>query len=333
MRIYDDILALIGHTPLVRLRTGIPANGPVAAVKLEFYSPTGSLKDRLALHAIRKALADGDLKPGDTVIDNTSGNTGSAVAMVASVLGLRSILVTPEKTSREKTDLMKSFGAEVIVTPTEAAHDDPEGCYMVARELARKHGYFDIDQYNSQDNVEAHYLTTGPEIWEDTSGKITHFVAGIGTGGTFSGAARFLKERNPAVQAIAVDPEGSVFADYIRDKKLVEGHLYKVEGIGSDVITEALHPDLVDEVITVSDRESFQRARKIACTEGISGGGSSGAVAVAMERLAARLDSTAVIVGIFADAGIRYLSKCYNDSWMHEHGFLPPAKPEGAATK
>jgi cystathionine beta-synthase len=322
MRVYDGILDLIGRTPLVRLRTGIP-DGVLAAVKLEFQNPTGSVKDRMAYHIVRKAINAGTLKAGDTIIDNTSGNTGSSLAMVASVFGLKAILVAPDKTSQEKIDLIKSFGAEVIVTPAEAGHHDPTGCYMVARQLAKKHGYFDVDQYDSQDNVEAHYLSTGPEIWEDTGGGITHFVAGIGTGGTFSGTARFLKERNPRVKGIAVDPEGSIFAAYIRDRREIEGHTYKVEGIGSDVITKALHPELADEVITVSDKDSFTRARLIAKTEGISGGGSAGSVACAMEQVAQSAEKGAVIVGIFADAGIRYLSKCYNDDWMRKQGYLP----------
>jgi len=322
MHAYDNILELVGHVPMVRLRTGIPENGPQAFVKLEFLNPTGSVKDRMVLYVVRKAMDEGIVKPGDTIIDNTSGNTGVAMGMVASVLGLKAIVVTPEKTSKEKVDLIRSYGVQVIVTPTEATHEDPAGCYMVARRLAREHGYFDLDQYNSQVNVEAHYITTGPEIWDDTEGRITHFVCGIGTGGTFSGAARFLKEKNPSLKAIAVDPVGSVFTEFIRDKKVVEGTAYKVEGIGSDVITEALHPHLVDEVITVSDEDTFKRARLVALKEGICAGGSSGSVAVAMERVAAGLGPEAVIVGIFADAGIRYLSKCYNDEWMRAQGYV-----------
>jgi cysteine synthase len=323
MKIQENILDLIGRTPMVRLRKGIPTPGPTAAVKLEFFNPTGSVKDRMAYYIIKLAIDRGELKPGDTVVDNTSGNTGSALAMVATQFGLNAVVTTPEKTSKEKTDLIKSFGAEVIVTPTEAAHEDPEGCYMVARRLAKENGWFDMNQYDSQDNVQAHYLSTGPEIWEDTDGRITHFVAGIGTGGTFSGTAKFLKEKNPNIKTIAVDPEGSIFADYICGRECGPGYSYKVEGIGSDVITEALLPNLVDKVITVSDKDSFNRARLISKQEGISGGGSSGAVAIAMEEIAKDADQDALIVGIFADAGIRYLSKCFNDGWMKKFGYLP----------
>jgi cystathionine beta-synthase len=329
MNTYDNILDLVGRTPLLKLTTGIPGNGPRVYVKLEQFNPTGSIKDRMTLHIVRKAFESGRLKPGDTVIDNTSGNTGSSLGMVASQLGLKAILVTPEKTSQEKVDLIKSYGAEVIITPTEASHHDPAGCYMVARRLAKENGYFDLDQYDSQDNVESHYYSTGPEIWEDTDGRITHFVCGIGTGGTFSGTAKYLKEKNPDIRMIAVDPEGSIFADYIRDNREVEGCAYQVEGIGSDVITEALHPHLVDEVVTVSDKDAFNRARLIARTEGVSGGGSSGAVAVALEKVACGLGSEHFVVGIFADSGIRYLSKCYNDRWMRQHGFI--AEHEGTS--
>lgn len=325
MRTYDNILDLIGKTPMLRLKTGIPGKSCNAFVKLEFFNPTGSIKDRMAFHIIKKGLDTGLIKKGDTVIDNTSGNTGSSMAMVCSVFGLQAVVTTPVKTSQEKIDLIKSYGAEVIVTPEVDDHHDPEGCYMVARMLAKKHGYFDLNQYDSQDNIAAHYYSTGPEIWDDTEGKITHFVAGIGTGGTFSGTAKYLKEMNPKIRTIAVDPEGSIFAEYIRTKKETTGFAYKVEGIGSDVITEALLPDLVDEVISVSDKDSFNRARLIAKTEGISGGGSSGAVAYAMEKIAKSIvpSDKNFIVGIFADAGIRYLSKCYNDNWMKKFGYLP----------
>ena len=328
MKAYESILELIGKTPLVRLRTGMPSDGPRCYVKLEFLNPTGSLKDRITYYILKKALDDGQLKPGDTVIDNTSGNTGSALAMVASVLGLKSIVTTPEKTSQEKIDLIKSYGAEVIITPEVDDHEDPDGFFMVARRLAKENGYFDMNQYHNQDNVEAHYITTGPEIWEDTEGQVTHFVCGIGTGGNFSGTARYLKEQNPNIRCIAVDPEGSIFAEYIKHKRETKGYAYKVEGIGSDVVTGALHPHLVDEVVTVSDSDSFNRARLIARREGISGGGSSGAVAFVMEKVAREVGPDSVIVGIFADAGIRYLSKCYNDNWMRQHGYLPQVEVE-----
>jgi len=307
---------------MVRLRTGVPENGALVYVKLEFMNPTGSVKDRMTAYVLQKAMADGRLKKGDTVIDNSSGNTGSALAMIASVLGLNSIVTTPEKTSQEKTDLIKSYGAKLIITPTEAAHDDPKSHYMIARNMAKENGYFDLNQYDSKENIEAHYHTTGPEIWEDTDGRITHFVAGIGTGGTLSGAAKFLKEKNPNIKVIAVDPEGSIFADYIKTGKIIQGQLYKIEGIGSDVVTGALDKDVIDEVITVSDKDSFNRARLVTKKEGISCGGSSGAVAFAIEKIAPKADKNSVIVGIFADSGIRYLSKCFNDEWMKEHGLL-----------
>lgn len=322
MQINENILKLVGHTPLVRLRTGFPGGGPEAFVKLEFLNPTGSVKDRMVAHVVGKAMAEGRLKRGDTIIDNTSGNTGASIGMVASVMGLKAIVVAPEKTSKEKLDLIRSYGVSLIVTPTEAEHDDPEGCYMVARNLAKEHGYFDLDQYDSQENTEAHYLSTGPEIWADTDGSITHFVAGIGTGGTFSGIAKFLKEKNPEIRTIAVDPEGSIFAEFIISGTIGEGSIYKVEGIGSDVITKNLHPELIDEVITVSDKASFERAREIARAEGISAGGSSGSVAVAMAQVAKKADDNTQIVGIFADSGIRYLSKCYDDEWMKKQGYL-----------
>ncbi|MDF1544813.1 MAG: cysteine synthase family protein [bacterium] len=318
---HESILDLIGNTPLVRLTGGLEENAPKAYAKLEFLNPTGSVKDRMAYHIINKAVQEGRLKPGDTIIDNTSGNTGSSLGMVATLFGLKAVVTTPEKTSQEKVDLIKSYGVEVIITPTEAAHEDPKGCFMLARSLAKENGWFDLNQYDNAENIESHYFTTGPEIWKQTEETITHFVCGIGTGGTFSGTARYLKEVSPTIKCIAVDPVGSIFADFINEQKLIKGHTYKVEGIGSDVITKALDTSVVDEVITVSDEDAFNRARLVTRVDGICAGGSSGAVACAMEQVAKTALSDSVIVGIFADAGIRYMSKCYNDAWMHKHGY------------
>ena len=322
MNTFENILELIGNTPLVRLRTGIPEDGPKAYAKLEFANPTGSVKDRMTAYILKKAISEGRLKTGDTVVDNSSGNTGSSLAMTASVLGLKSIITTPEKTSREKTDLIRSYGAKVIVTPTEAPHDSPESHYTIARKLCQDNGYFDLNQYDNKENIEAHYQFTGPELWNDTDGKISHFVCGIGTGGTLSGTGRYLKEKIPNIRIIAVDPEGSIFAEYIKSGRVTEGELYNIEGIGSDVVTGALDKDIIDEVISVSDKDSFNRARLVSRTEGISCGGSSGSVACAMEKVAKSAEPDSFIVGIFADSGIRYLSKCYNDDWMKEQGFI-----------
>jgi len=322
MKYTENILGLIGKTPLVRIGNGLTDGGPLVLAKIEFLNPGGSVKDRMAYYILKKELESGRLKPGDTVIDNTSGNAGGALAMVAAVLGLRAILTTPEKTSKEKIDFIKSFGAEVIVTPPDLDHEDPDGAYMLAINLANKHGYFHMNQYHSQDNVEAHYRTTGPEIWTDTEGKITHFIAGIGTGGTFSGSVKFLKEQNPDIRAIAVDPEGSMFTEYIKYKKVVKPEAYKVEGIGTDCITGAMYPDLVDEIITVSDRDSFLTARKVAREEGLSVGGSSGSAIWAAYRVARELSDEHVVVVVIPDPGSKYLSKCYNDIWMQENGFI-----------
>ncbi|MCX6825850.1 MAG: cysteine synthase family protein [candidate division Zixibacteria bacterium] len=322
MNYSENILKIIGKTPMVRINNEPGRNSPLILAKLEFTNPGGSVKDRMASYILQRAIKDGRLKQGDTVIDNTSGNTGVAMAMVASVLGLKAILTIPDKTSKEKIDLIRSFGAEVIITSAEATHDDPEGCYMKAVNLAQKHGYFHMNQYHNQDNVMAHYLTTGPEIWEDSDGKVSHFVAGIGTGGTFSGVSRFLKEKNSTIKAIAVDPVGSIFAAYIKSREISHPESYQVEGIGSDTVTEALHTDLVDDVITVTDKDAFETARGLARSEGISVGGSAGAAVWAAKQVARELDNKSIIVIIIADSGTRYLSKCFNDVWMREHGFL-----------
>jgi len=314
-------LDLIGNTPLVQIDLDTDKPGPLVLAKLEYFNPGGSVKDRMAAFVIEKALREGRLKRGDTIIDNTSGNAGISMAMVAAAYGLKVILTTPEKTSQEKVDTLRALGAEVIITPTEAAWDDPQSCYQVARRLAEEKGYFYFNQYDNPDNIEAHYHTTGPEIWRQTDGKITHFVAGIGTGGTLSGAARYLKEKNPAVRSIAVDPSGSLFADYIKHGTPGPTRSYLVEGIGSDMVTEALDPTMVDEVITVSDEDSFTTARLLARKYGILAGGSSGSTAHAAFTLAGSLEPGDLVVVIFADSAQRYISKCFSDIWMARHGF------------
>ena len=314
-------LDLIGETPLLQIAEDYDRPGPLVLAKLEYLNPGGSVKDRIAKFVIDKALAEGRLKKGDTIIDNTSGNTGIGVAMVAAAYGLKTIFTTAAKTSQEKVDLLRALGAEVVITPTEAAWDDPRSCYQTALRLARENGYFHFNQYDNPDNPLAHYHTTGPEIWRQTDGKITHLVAGIGTGGTLCGTARFLKEKNPRVRVIAVDPPGSLFAEYIRSGRSGPTGTYFVEGIGSDMVTKALDPAVIDEVITVSDENSFLTARMLTKRHGILAGGSSGTAAYAAFRMAETAPSESVFVVIFPDAALRYLSKCFSDKWMIEHNF------------
>jgi cystathionine beta-synthase len=319
----QDICDLIGRTPLVRLNDTVADLPPLVLAKLEFLNPCGSIKDRMAHFMISYAEERGLLKPGDTVVDNTSGNTGAGAAMVCAAKGYTSVFTTPEKTSTEKRDLIKSFGAGVIITPADVPWDDPLSFYMQAKRIGEKPGHFWLDQYHSQINVEGHYRTTGPEIWEDTDGRVTHFVCGIGTGGTISGTSKYLKEQNPKIKTIGVDPIGSLFAAYKRGEALPEPRPYKVEGIGTDVITKAFLKEYVDEVIQVSDRDAFATSRELCRREGISTGGSSGACLWAIRQYCRDLEEDDIVVTVFADGGIRYLSKMYNDKWMTEHGLLP----------
>lgn len=316
-----DIAELVGNTPVIQIPLESDVPGPTILAKLEYMNPGGSIKDRMAKFVIEKAIREGYLKPGDTIIDNTSGNAGVGMAMIASAYGLKSVFTTAEKTSMEKVDLIRALGGEVIRTPTEATWDDPRSCYQLARSLAREKGYFHFNQYHNPDNIQSHYETTGPEIWEQTEGRITHFIAGIGTGGTISGVGRYLKEKNPAVKIIGVDPKGSLFAEYIRSGRVTDATTYFVEGIGTDMVTQALDPSVIDEVITVSDDQSFATARMITKRYGVLAGGSSGTVAYAAFQMAPGLGPDDLIVIIFADSAIRYLSKCFSDAWMIEHGF------------
>ncbi len=319
---YKNILQTIGNTPLVKLNNvakGIAAN---IYAKLEFLNPGGSVKDRIALYIIRDAEKRGLLKPGGTIVENTSGNTGFGVAMVAAVRGYKTIFTIPDKMSEEKISALKAFGAEVIVTKTDVPPDSPESYYEIAKKIAREKKAFYVDQYNNPKNIEAHYKTTGPEIWRDTKGKLDYLVGGIGTGGTLSGAARFLKEKNKRIKIIAVDPEGSVFYDYFKTGKLIKPHVYKVEGIGEDMLVEALDFDVIDDIIQVNDRESFIMARRLAREEGMFVGGSSGAAVVAAYKVAKNLDRDKTIVVILPDTGSKYLSKIFNDDWMRKNNFL-----------
>lgn len=303
----------IGNTPLVWLEAlGIWA-------KLEYLNPSGSVKDRMAVYIIEDAERKGLLKKGSTIVENSSGNTGAALAMIAAMKGYKCIITMPDKMSDEKKNMMKAYGAEVIVTPTAVPHESPESYYSVAKKLAREipHSFYP-DQYNNPLNIEAYYHSTGPEIWTQTEGAIDVLVGGIGTGGTISGTGRFLKKQNPAMKVIAVDPVGSVFYDYFKNGKLISPSVYKVEGIGEDHLVKAVDFRVIDDIVQVTDKESFLMARRLACM-GIFAGGSSGAAVSVALRLG---KPGKKIVVILPDSGNRYLSKIYNDAWMEQNGFL-----------
>lgn len=320
---YPSILDTIGNTPIVKLaKVGEPFAANIWA-KLEYQNPSGSVKDRMALFIIEDAEERGLLKPGGTIVENSSGNTGSALAMIAAIKGYRCIITMPDKMSDEKKNIMRAYGAEVIVTPTDVPADSPESYYSVARRLAQEiPGAFYPDQYNNPANIEAHYRTTGPEIWDQMQGKIDYLVAGIGTGGTLSGVGRYLKDARPEVKIVAVDPEGSVFYDYFKTGKLPEPHVYKVEGIGEDYLVEAVDFSVIDEMVQINDHESFIMTRRLAREEGLFVGGSSGSAVLGAVKVAEKINHPANILVILPDSGNRYLSKIYNDTWMIEHGFL-----------
>jgi cystathionine beta-synthase len=320
-RDYPTVLDLVGDTPLVRLQKVGTGLGPTLLAKLEYMNPGGSVKDRIGLRMIEAAERAGKLKPGGTIVEPTSGNTGVGLAMAAAIKGYRMIFVMPDKMSQEKISLLRAFGAEVVICPTAVEPDSPESYYSVSDRLAEElPGGFKPDQYSNRANPEAHYETTGPEIWEQTGGELDALVIAVGTGGTISGAARYLREQKPDLLVAGADPEGSIYSSE-------RVHPYLVEGIGEDFWPQTYDPSLVDEYVTVSDRDSFLTARRLAREEGLLVGGSGGTAVHAMLQVATRFGPEATIVTLIADGGRGYLSKFYDDNWMLEYGFLERRAP------
>jgi cystathionine beta-synthase len=330
MDIHDNILTAIGNTPLVKLNKLVGPNDATVLVKCEFMNPGASIKDRMALYIIEKAEREGKLKPGGTIVENTSGNTGMGVALAAAVKGYKCIFTMPDKMSLEKINRLKALGAQVVVTPTNVPAEDPRSYYETAKRLHRETpGAFMLNQYHNPDNIEAHYSLTGPEIFEQTGGKVDYFVSGLGTGGTMSGAGKFLKEKIPGLKNVGVDPEGSVYEGYFKTGKLTEPHVYKVEGIGEDMLCGAMDFKVVDDVRQVDDRQCFVAARRLAREEGIFAGGSSGAAVHVAVQLAKEVGKGKTIVVVLPDSGSSYISKFHSDEWMRDNGF---AEDKGTGT-
>ena len=322
----NNILEAVGRTPLVRLNRINQGLQPQIYVKADYLNPGGSVKDRIGITMIDDAEKKGLLKPGGTIIEGTSGNTGMGLALVAAVRGYKMIFTITDKQSKEKIDLLKALGAEVIVCPTTVAPEDPRSYYSVAQKLAKEmpNSYYP-NQYANPMNPEAHYRTTGPEIWDDTQGKITHFVCGAGTGGTISGVGKYLKEKNPNVKVIGVDPIGSLYYEKVKQGTVGKAATYVVEGIGEDFFPTTMNLAMMDDVMQVNDEECFVVARRLVKMEGLFTGGSGGGCISATLRLAKDLGPEAFIVAFLPDTGMRYLSKVYNDEWMRERGYVDAA--------
>jgi cystathionine beta-synthase len=326
VRYHDSIIELVGNTPLVRLNRVTEGISATVLAKVEYFNPGGSVKDRIAMRMIEAAETSGQLKPGGTIVEPTSGNTGVGLAIVAQQKGYHCIFVCPDKVSTDKINVLRAYGAEVVVCPTAVAPEHPESYYNVSDRLVRETpGAWKPDQYSNPNNPASHYDSTGPELWEQTGGRITHFVAGVGTGGTISGTGRYLKDASVGrVKVIGADPEGSVYSGG-------SGRPYLVEGVGEDFWPSAYDREVADEIVPVSDKDSFQMTRRLAKEEGLLVGGSCGMAVVAALKVAQRLGPDDVVVVLLPDSGRGYLSKIFNDDWMQDYGFLDEGGPEAVA--
>lgn len=322
MEYAETIIDTIGNTPLVKLHTVVGKTKATILAKVEYFNPGGSIKDRIGISMIEEAEKKGLIHPGFTLIEPTSGNTGVGLAIAAAIKGYKVVFVMPDKVSLEKEQILIAYGAKVIRTPTYVNPDDPRSYYKVSEALVHKTpDSFCLNQYNNSANSLAHYHTTGPEIWKATGGSVTHFVAGMGTGGTISGIGKFLKEKDPKVQIIGVDPEGSLYHHtFYKTKGKI--HQYKIEGIGEDFIPKTIDLSIIDKVVLVHDKESLIMTRKLALQEGLLVGGSSGAAVVGVTKIAKTLSKKSVVVVLLPDSGKSYLSKIFNDNWMEENNFL-----------